>query len=420
MSIINELQWRGLVQDTSDAAGIEKLPAGTRFYIGFDPTAQSLQVGNLIPLLVSAHLCRSGLQPIILFGGATGTIGDPGGKSAERNLLEVEKVAANVALQRKQIEDLLPRLGFTASPLFVNNLDWTKDVSVLSFLRDIGKHFTVNYMIAKDSVKSRLSGDGISYTEFSYMLLQAFDSLHLFQTENCKLQIGGSDQWGNITAGLELIRRKLSQQAYALSFPLITDSQGKKFGKSEGNAIWLDPQLTSPYKFHQFWLNVQDSDVVRLLKLFTLESHERIEALAESVISAPEARAAQKALADAVCTLVHGEAATTDAKRCGDALFGGTLEGLSSNQLSDLFADAPSSLLTREQISGLDLVTLLGQTVAKSKGEARRLLSGGGIYLDNERISDEALQVSETQLLKRGLIVLRSGKKNYHLVRVQD
>jgi tyrosyl-tRNA synthetase len=419
MSIINELLWRGLIQDTSDSAGIEKLPSGTRFYTGFDPTAQSLQVGNLIPLLVSSHLSRRGLEPIILFGGATGIIGDPGGKSAERNLLEVEKVAANVALQRKQIEDLLPRLGFTTPPLFVNNLDWTKDVSVLSFLRDIGKHFTVNYMIAKDSVKSRLSGEGISYTEFSYMLLQAFDSLHLFQTENCKLQIGGSDQWGNITAGLELIRRKLSQQAYALSFPLVTDSQGKKFGKSEGNAIWLDPHLTSPYKFHQFWLNVQDTDVIRLLKLFTLESQARIEELACTVTSAPEARAAQKALADTVCTLVHGEAATNDAKRCADALFGGTLEGLSSSQLSDLFADAPSSLFTQEQIAGLDFVTLLGQTVAKSKGEARRLLSGGGIYLDNERISDEALQVSDTQLLKRGLIVLRSGKKNYHLVRVQ-
>jgi tyrosyl-tRNA synthetase len=419
MSLIPELEWRGLLQDVSDKDGVASLPRGTAFYIGFDPTAPSLQIGNLVPLIVSAHLARAGLTPIILFGGATGTIGDPGGKHAERVLLPLEKVEENVKRQESQVRELLPRLGITTPPRFVNNLEWTKDVSVLSFLRDVGKHFTVNYMIAKDTVKTRLAGEGISFTEFSYTLLQAFDFLHLFQNANCKLQIGGSDQWGNLTSGLELIRRKLSQQAYALSFPLVTDAQGRKFGKSDGNAMWLDSALVSPYKFHQFWLNVQDADVVKLLKIFTLLPKEEIDALAADVASTPEARKAQKVLADTLCTMVHGESATLEAKKCAAALFGGTLEGLSTEQLLDLFSDAPSIELSTEEAQALDLLTLLSRTLTKSKGEARRLVSGGGVYVDNERVSDETFRLSSTQLQERGLIVLRGGKKSYYVAKLK-
>jgi tyrosyl-tRNA synthetase len=304
------------------------------------------------------------------------------------------------------------------TPTFVNNITWTKDVSLLSFLRDTGKHFTINYMLAKDSVKSRLSGSGISYTEFSYMLLQAFDFAHLYQTMNCKLQFGGSDQWGNITAGLELIRRKLQKEAFAFCHPLITNSEGKKFGKSEGNAVWLDPKLTTPYTFYQFWLNVPDADVIRLLKVFTFESPERIQKLEVEVENHPEKREAQQVLADSLCTLVHGEEATAEAKRAANALFSGSLEEMSGEQLQELFADAPSTTISKADVEALDLLSLLATTVAKSKGEARRLIQGGGMYLDNERVSDEALKIRDTKILEKGFLVLRSGKKKYHLVRV--
>lgn len=420
MNVLEELTWRGLIQDISDPEALSKLKPGDAFYIGFDPTAPSFQVGNLVPLIVSIHLTKAGLKPILLFGGATGMIGDPGGKSAERNLLPLEQVAENVQRQQKQASGLWRQAGATVTPDVVNNLDWTKEISLLSFLRDVGKHFTVNYMTAKDSVKSRLSGDGISYTEFSYMLLQANDFLHLYQTKNCKLQIGGSDQWGNITAGLELIRRKVSGEAYALSFPLITNAEGKKFGKSEGNAIWLNPEMTSPYKFHQFWLNVADDDAIRLLKIFTFESKERIGEVESSLKTAPEKREAQKLLADTLCTFVHGSQATDDAKRCAHALFTGTLNELSNAQVLEIFQDAPSSTITKDQVGELDVLTLLSTTVAKSKGEARRLVQGGGIYLDSDRVSNEALKISETTILEKGFVVLRSGKKNYHLVRVGE
>jgi tyrosyl-tRNA synthetase len=418
MNILEELTWRGLLQDISDPEALSKLKQGDAFYIGFDPTARSLQIGNLVPLVVSIHLTKAGFKPILLFGGATGTIGDPSGKNAERNLLDLEQVAQNVRLQEKQAENLWKQAGATVTPLFVNNLDWTKDVSLLTFLREVGKHFTVNYMTSKEVVKTRLAGEGISYTEFSYMLLQSFDFLHLYQHHNCKLQIGGSDQWGNLTAGLELIRKKIQGEAYALSFPLITNSEGKKFGKSEGNALWLDPEMTSPYKFHQFWLNVPDADAIRLLKVFTFESREKIEEVERASAAKPEDRLAQKLLADSVCTLVHGAQATEDAKRAAEALFKGSLDGLSSSMIQEIFADAPSSVVTPAQVDELDILTLLSTTVAKSKGEARRLVQGGGIYLDNERVADEKLKVSDTKLLSNGFIVLRSGKKNYHIVRV--
>ena len=420
MNLLEELQWRGLIQDLSDPEALSKVKPGDSVYVGFDPTAPSLQVGNLVPLIVSIHLTKAGFKPILLFGGATGMIGDPGGKSAERNLLELEQVATNTRLQEEQAKLLWQRAGCDVTPAFVNNLSWLKDVTMLHFLRDIGKHFTVNYMIAKETVKSRLSGDGISYTEFSYMLLQAFDFLHLYQKHNCKLQIGGSDQWGNLTAGLELIRRKLSQEAYALCFPLVTNSEGRKFGKSEGNAVWLNAEMTSAYTFHQFWLNVPDTDVIRMLKVFTFESRERIEQLEQQVKAHPEQREAQRVLAEAVCTLVHGAEATAEAKRSAGALFGGgSLEGLSKDQLSELFADAPTTTLSMSEVQELDILSLLAATLAKSKGEARRLIQGGGIYLDNQRVADETLRIRDTKVVENGFLVLRSGKKKYHLVRVE-
>ena len=420
MNLLEELTWRGLVQDISDPEALSKLKQGDVFYLGFDPSAPSLQVGNLVPLIVSIHLTKAGFNPILLFGGATGSIGDPGGRSSERNLLELEQVADNVKLQEQQARAIWQSAGSSISPTFVNNIEWTKDITALSFLRDVGKHFTVNYMLAKDSIKSRLGGEGISYTEFSYMLLQAFDYLHLYQTKRCRLQIGGSDQWGNLTAGLELIRRKIQGEAYALSCPLITNSDGKKFGKSEGNAVWLDPSMTSPYKFHQFWLNVPDGDVIRLIKVFTFESKQRVDSIEAEMLAQPEKRAAQQLLADSVCTLVHGAQATIDAKRSADALFSGSLEGLSSAQLLELFKDAPTTTITEAQVRELDLLGLLSVTVAKSKGEARRLVQGGGIYLDNARVSDEALKLKDTAIQKQGFIIIRSGKKNYHLVRLQN
>ncbi len=417
MHFLDELSWRGLIQDISDNEGIKKIGAGSTFYVGFDPTAPSLQVGNLVPLIVAMHLGRAGLNPLILFGGATGHIGDPSGKNAERLLLPRETIEKNVERQVRQVETIFARAG--VNPGFVNNYEWTKEVTLLDFLRDIGKHFTVNYMLAKDVVKNRLEGDGISYAEFSYMLLQSFDFLHLYSTRNCSMQIGGSDQWGNITAGLELIRRKIQGDAYAFSFPLLLNAQGKKFGKSESGTLWLDPLATSPYRFHQFWLNVEDADAIRYLKIFTFLDRSAIEQTAEAQKQAPEKRAAQHLLADSVCTLVHGEEAMADAKKSAAVLFGGSLKGLSAAQLQDIFSDVPSSTISREQLLRGTVIDLLANSgLAKSKGEARRLITSGGAYLNNERISDEALGFDGTELGSAELLVLRSGKKNYHLVRI--
>jgi tyrosyl-tRNA synthetase len=418
MSLKDEFSWRGLLQDISDQDAFNKLKQGDSFYIGFDPTAPSLQVGNLVMLIVAIHLTKLGLRPLILFGGATGMIGDPGGRSTERNLLPLEEVASNVRKQEQQAARLWANSGSNVAPKIVNNIDWTKGVTLIDFLRDIGKHFTVNYMLQKDSVKSRLSGEGISYTEFSYMLLQSFDFLHLYYNEGCRLQFGGSDQWGNITAGLELIRRKVQGEAYGFSVPLVTNSEGKKFGKSAGNAIWLDPTMTSPFKFHQFWLNTPDSDVIKLLKIFTFESEERIAELEKGLVEDPEKREAQKFLADYVCSMVHGQSATEDAKRCAAALFGGSLEGLSNEQILDMFSDAPSSTISADEANKIDILTLLATTVATSKGEARRLAQGGGLYIDGVRLNDPSLPLSSTALATKGFIILRSGKKNYHLVKM--
>ena len=413
---LTELEWRGLLQDVSDRAALAKLESACSFYVGFDPTAPFLQLGNLIPLVASIHIARAGLKPIILFGGATGSIGDPSGRSSERPLLPFETITANVASQSAKSREIFKRCELEVQ--FVNNIDWTKDVTLLDFLRDIGKHFTVNYMLAKDTVKNRLSGDGISYTEFSYMLLQAFDYMTLYERYNCRMQIGGSDQWGNITAGLELLRRKGLAGAQALSIPLITDSAGKKFGKSESGAIWLDRSGTSPYQLHQFLLNVPDDDAMRYLKLLSLDSRKQIEGVIAEHQANPHKRAAQHALADGVCTLVHGLDATSEAKRSAEVLFGGSIDGVSDAELLEIFREVPSSEINTAALSATSVVDALVNTkLSSSKGEARKLIQGGGAYCNSIRLED-ANTVLNSLLGQRRLFVLRAGKKNYHLLRV--
>ena len=417
MSIISELEWRGLIQDISNQEQVEQLPAGTPFYAGFDPTAPSLQIGNLVPLFSLIHLGRAGLQPIVLFGGATGAIGDPSGKNEERNLLDRAVLEKNVQTQMEQTRKILA--SFNLEARFVNNIDWTAPVSFLDFLRDVGKYLTVNYMIAKEVVSARLSTSGISYTEFSYMLLQAHDFLHLYQEYGCKLQIGGSDQWGNITAGLELIRKKIQGDACAFSLPLITDSSGKKFGKSEGSAVWLDPNMTSPYKLHQFFLNVPDNDVVRLLKVFTFLSKTEIEELEKEAQEKPEQRAAQKALADSIVTLIHGSEEAERATASAKILFGGSFDGFTDGALQDIFADVPSSEFSREILANMSLLDIFIDTgLVQSRGDGKKLFKNGGAYLNNKRAESFERTLSEVGALDRKLFVLRSGKKSYHVVRI--
>lgn len=417
MTILEDLKGRNLLQDISDPELFTKLKPGDSFYVGFDPTAPALQLGNLIPLIVSIRLAKSGYRPIILFGGSTGAIGDPSGKNTERQLLERSVIDTNIQNHMKCVNSIFSRAGIKAE--FVNNLDWTTSLTTLEFLRDIGKHFTVNYMLSKEVVKNRIEGEGISFTEFSYMILQAFDFLNLYQKHNCKLQIGGSDQWGNITAGLELIRKKIQGEAYAFSIPLITDSQGKKFGKSEGVAVWLDSSQTSPYKFHQFWLNIPDADIINYIRIFSFFDENKINDLETSLKKEPEKRAAQNSLADCMCDLVHGTEATKEARHSAEVLFGGSLDGLNSKQLEDIFEGAPSSSIKSEELSVLSFIDLLAVTkVAKSKSEARRLIENGGAYLNNKRITDINMKMSDSPEGTKDIMVIRSGKKNYHLVKI--
>ncbi len=417
MGFVSILKERGLLQDCSDPAGVDAFQPGTPFYCGFDPTASSLQLGNLVPMIVMMHLGRAGLTPFMIFGGATGSIGDPSGKSSERQLLSDEITERNLQNQMLQARAIFQRAGLEVR--FVNNLDWTKGLSCIDFLREIGKHLTVNYMLAKDVIKSRLDGEGISFTEFSYMLLQAYDFFHLHGNYGVKLQIGGSDQWGNITAGLELIRKKAQGEAYALSFPLITDSQGRKFGKSAGNALWLDPALTSPYKLHQYFLNIEDASVIGYLKIFSFLALEEIAEIEQDSKREPQARRAQSVLADTVCELVHGKAATEEAKRCGALLFGGELKDLPESALLDIFSEAPSSELLQsdfQKATALDLFERSG--LVKSRGDGKKLIASGGAYLNNQRVKDPADPAKQYSPDSASVLILRSGKKNYHLLRI--
>lgn len=422
-SVIDEFVWRGMLQDATEGAAEHFADASRTAYIGFDPTASSLHVGNLLVIMGLVHLQRAGHTPIALVGGGTGLIGDPSGRTAERLLLTKEKAAENADGIRKQLEHFLDFEAESNPARMLNNLDWLGGLALVDFLRDVGKHFSVNQLMAKESVKRRLENEetGISYTEFSYALLQSYDFLELYRREDCSVQMGGSDQWGNITLGIDLIRRADQKRAFGVVFPLVTNSSGTKFGKSEAGNIWLDPELTSPYRFYQFWINTEDSDVVRYLKYFSLFSKDEIEELAAAVESEPHRRAAQKALAEEVTGRVHGEAGLANAVQATRALFGGEITGLGADEIADIFADVPSSEIRRDDLGaeGKSLVELLEESgVASSRSDARRSIEGGGVYVNNQRAEDPARMVTMDDTIGGRFMVLRKGKKNYHLVAV--
>jgi tyrosyl-tRNA synthetase len=422
MPILQELEWRGLVADMANRDELQRLlaPGATpvTLYVGFDPTADSLHLGHLIGLLLLRRFQLAGHRPIAVAGGATGMIGDPSGKSAERNLLSAEVLEANIAGIQSQLRRLLDFDSPTNAALLLNNADWVRPISVLDFLRDIGKHFSVNAMMAKDSVKMRMES-GISFTEFSYSLLQALDFLHLHETHGCVLQAGGADQWGNITAGIDLIRRKHEKLACGLTTPLLTKTDGTKFGKTEGGAIWLAPEKTSVYRFYQFLIQVEDAQVIQLLKYFTFLPREEIDALAAQHAAAPERRDAHRKLAQELTTLVHGPQAVQDAVRASEILFGGSLEGITETQFGEVIAEVPNSVQPRENLAHpaaalLDL--LVATKLSPSKSQARKDVEAGGVYVNNVRSADPKLVLGAEQLLFHTYVLLRKGKRNYALL----
>lgn len=427
MDLIDDLKWRGAVDGmTAEEELRAELSKGpVTLYAGFDPTAASLHAGNLLPIIGLARFQRAGHRPLALAGGATGLIGDPSGRDTERELLDRDRLAANLEGIRAQLARLL---DFTPGPnqaMLVNNYDWFAPITFLEFLRDTGKHFSINRMIQRDSVKTRLESrdQGISYTEFSYMLLQAYDYLHLYRTHDCRLQVGGSDQWGNITAGADLIRRVVGGSAHGLTFPLLTTSTGKKFGKSaEGAKVWLDSALTSPYQFYQFWIRTEDSDVGRFLRLWTFLPHEEIEALEQQHAADPGARQAHAALAREVTAFTHGAEAAASAQRASRVLFGGGLDGLQPADWDMIAGEVPVTRLPAERFAGagmalLDLVAETG--LLKSKGEARREIRGGGVYLNGERAPENGIDVQPSHAIDGRYLMLRRGKANYHLVIIE-
>ena len=420
--VFEELKWRGMVFDYVE--GVQDLLAREKvtIYNGFDATADSLHIGHMVPLIALARLQRYGHHPIALAGGGTTMIGDPSGKATERKLITREEVEANVDSIKKQLAHFLD-FEIQANPARVmNNADWLLNLNLVNFLRDIGKHFTINAMINKDSVKTRLEREeGLSFTEFSYQLMQSYDFLHLYQQEGCKLQTGGSDQWGNITAGVELIRRAAGATAFGMVYPLITKADGSKFGKTESGSVWLSAERTSPYRFHQFWLNTDDRDAIPYLKYFTFLTQSEIQELEQSLAAHPEQREAQRRLAREMTLTVHGETALSKAEQATQVLFGGALDGLTAVEIEDIFADVPSSTLPRERFSGagLTVVDLLTDSgVTQSRGEARRAVTEGGINLNNQRVSDGARAVTLNDLLEGRFLVIRRGRKNYHLIKI--
>ena len=425
MNVYDEFKWRGMVYDATE--GLSELFAkeSVTAYIGFDPTASSLHVGSLLTVMGLARLQRFGHTPIAIVGGGTGMIGDPSGKSQERVLLGPEQIAENVAGVRQQLERFLDFGTAPNAARIVNNADWLGTIDLLSFLRDAGKHFTVNYMLQKESVHRRLeSEDGISFTEFSYLVLQAYDFLQLFDRHGCTLQMGGSDQWGNITAGIDLIRKLRATKAHGLVWPLMKTSAGTKFGKTEAGTIWLDAGRTSPFKFYQFWLNTDDSDVIMYLKCFTFLEQHTIDALAIITKSAPEKREAQRILAREVTTLVHGAEHVTRAEHASSVLFGEDIATLSADQVLAVFGDVSSSSVPSASFdgAGMALVDLLADPAVKlvpSKSEARRLVQSGGVYVNNRRASDPQMRLTRAQAIEGRLFVLRKGQKQNHVIRLQ-
>jgi tyrosyl-tRNA synthetase len=425
--IFADLTWRGLIQQTTDDSHLPGwLASGSRtLYVGFDPTATSLHVGSLLPLVTLRRFQRAGHRPIALVGGATGMIGDPSGKSEERNLLSLELLQANVAGLQRQMSQFLDFDSGPQAALLVNNFDWMRDFSYLDFLREVGRNFPVNVMLTKDSVKSRLerADGGLSYTEFSYMLLQAYDFVQLYDHYGCQLQAGGSDQWGNITAGIDLARRMRGVQLYGMTCPLLTKSDGLKMGKTEKGTVWLAADRTSPYAFYQYWINVADADAGKCLRMLTELDRDQIESLDASRETEPHLRESQKRLAEELTRLVHGEAGLATARRATDVFFGAEIADLNDAQLVEIFADVPSKQLPRQRLDGegLPLIDALGEAgLAKSKGEARRIVQQGGAYLNNRRVADIETRLTADQLASETVLVLRSGKKNYALLRFAD
>jgi tyrosyl-tRNA synthetase len=425
MAIIDDLKWRGLYADCTDPEALAgRLASGpASLYCGFDPTGDSLHVGSLVGQLTLRRFQLAGHRPIALAGGATGMIGDPSGKSAERNLLSREQLDLNLASIKAQLSRILDFDSKSNPAQMVDNASWTAGIGYLDFLRDIGKHFSVNVMVAKDSVRSRMEGEGgISYTEFSYMLLQAHDFYHLRKAHDCELQIGGSDQWGNITAGTDLIRRKLGVAAWGLTFPLITKADGTKFGKTEDGAVWLDARKTSPYRFYQYFINTEDSMVPAYLRKFTLLPRPEIEALETAHAANPGAREAHRALARETTTIVHGKGACDDAVKASEIMFGGSLDGITEALFRDVAGEIPTKAVEKSKLegAGTPLTELLVHAgLSPSKGQARKDVEGGGIYLNNVRVADAGRSAALADLRFGRYLLLRKGKRSYALLQAQ-
>lgn len=422
MNLIEDLRWRGMIQDIMPGTEEQLNKEMTSGYIGFDPTATSLHIGSLVPIILLCHLQKAGHKPYVLIGGATGMIGDPTGKSAERNLLDEQSLAANVAGVKKQLTKFLDFEATRSNgAVLVNNYDWFKDFSFIGFLRDVGKLLTVNYMMSKESVKKRIDSEtGISYTEFAYQLMQGYDYSYLYEKYNCKLQMGGSDQWGNITTGSELIRRKNGGEAFAFTCPLLKKADGGKFGKTEGGNVWLDPEKTTPYQFYQFWINASDDDAEKWIKIFTFLPKEEIEKLIEDHKKDPSARLLQKALAKEVTIFVHDEAAYHEAVATTEKLFSSQNAPIESLSVEDLEAmngivkmDIPASQLDT------DVVSFLADTkIFPSKGEARKMVQGGGVSINRNKVADIQLDMSSIERLHNQYLLIQKGKKNYYLIKV--
>jgi tyrosyl-tRNA synthetase len=424
MNFVEELRWRGMLHDIMPGTEEELNKGLTSGYIGFDPTADSLHVGHLTQIMTLIHFQRAGHKPVALVGGATGMVGDPSGKSAERNLLSEDILNHNVSCLEAQLRKFLDFDSGAKSAEMVNNYDWFKNFTFLDFIRDVGKHLTVNYMMAKDSVKKRLEGEtGMSFTEFSYQLVQGYDFYYLWKEKNCLVQMGGSDQWGNIVTGTEIIRRKAGGTAYAITTQLIKKADGTKFGKTESGAVWLDPAKTSPYKFYQFWLNTTDADAKSWIRIFTLKSKEEIETLEAEHEQAPHLRILQRALAEEITVRSHSEEALQTALKTSEFLFGGGslefLRGLNHQDVLEVFDGLPQFTVSKSDLSaGINVADLLAEktSVFPSKGEARKMITGGGVSVNKQKIDDPAHSFSASDLINDRFLVAQKGKKNYFLI----
>ncbi|RDK88839.1 tyrosine--tRNA ligase [Marinirhabdus gelatinilytica] len=428
-NFVEELKWRGMVHDVMPETEEHLMEQMRSAYVGFDPTADSLHIGNLVPIMLLAFFQRAGHRPVALVGGATGMIGDPSGKSSERNLLDEKTLRHNQECVRKQLSHFLDfSSGAENEAVMVNNYDWMKEFSFLGFIRDVGKHITINYMMAKDSVKNRITGDGtegMSFTEFTYQLVQGYDFLHLYNNNDCTLQMGGSDQWGNITTGTELIRRIGGGKGYALTCPLITKSDGSKFGKSEGGNVWLDAKRTSPYKFYQYWLNSSDEDAEKYIKIFTFLDKNTIEALVKEHAEAPHRRVLQKRLAEEVTKTVHGVQQLENAVKASSILFGKStsadIKSLDEQTFLDIFEGVPQAEITKDMLQdGLDIIGALAEKTGflKSNGEARRALKENSISVNKEKVK-EGYSITSEDLINETFVLLQRGKKNYFVLKVQ-